>query len=92
MQVRYKHIPENIKERYNLKNKVTANGYIYIHIKKGIYGLNQAVILAYRNLQQNLKHFGYAPVIGTVGIWQHEIRLTTFCLCVDDFGIKYNTK
>ena len=57
-----------------------------------MYGLKQAAILAYDNLQANLKPFGYAPVIGTVGIWQYSTRPTTFCLCVDDFGIKYYTK
>ena len=62
---------------------------MYIN-KKGMYGLKQAAILAYDNLQSNLKPFGYAPVIGTVGIWQHNTRSTTFCLCVDDFGVKYS--
>ena len=57
-----------------------------------MYGLKQAAILAYNNLQRNLKPLSYTPVIGTVGIWKHETRLPTFCLCVDDFGIKYNIK
>ena len=57
-----------------------------------MYGLNQAAILAYDNLQVNLKPFGYEPVIGTVGIWQHKTRSTTLYLCVDDFGIKYSSK
>ena len=92
MQVRYKRIPPDIKERYSFKDKVTAHGYIYIHIKKGMYDLKQVAILAYDNLQRNLKPFGYDPVIGTVGIWQHEARPTNFCLCVDDFVIKYNKK
>ena len=25
-------------------------------------------------------------------MWQHTTRRTTFCLCVDDFGIKYYIK
>ena len=57
-----------------------------------MYGLKQAAILAYDNLQSNLKPFGYQPVVGTVGLWQHISRPTTFCLCVDDFGIKYTSK
>ena len=55
-----------------------------------MYGLKQAAILVYNNLQANLKPFGYVPVIGTVGLYKHESQLTIFCLCVDDFGIKYN--
>ena len=90
MKVKYKHIPDDIRLMYNFKNKVTSDNFIYIKIKKGMYGLKQAAILAYENLQSNLKPFGYAPVIGTVGMWQHNTRLTTFCFCVDDFGVKYS--
>ena len=57
-----------------------------------MYGLKQAAVLAYNNLQANLHPFGYTPVIGTVRVWQHKTRPTIFCLCVDDFGIKYHTK
>ena len=27
-----------------------------------------------------------------IGIWKHKSRLITFCLCVDDFGVKYFNK
>ena len=64
--VKYKHIPNDIKERYNLHEKVTSNDYVYIKIKKEMYRLKEAAIFAYDNLQANLKPFGYAPVIGTV--------------------------
>ena len=80
MKVKYKHIPDDIRLMYNFKNKVTSDNFIYIKIKKGMYGLKQAAILAYENLQSNLKPFGYAPVIGTVGMWQHNTRSTTFVL------------
>ena len=68
MKVKYSHIPADVKTHYNLQDKVTTHGYIYIRIKKGMYGLKQAAILAYDNLQKNLKPFGYSPVVGTVGI------------------------
>ena len=57
-----------------------------------MYGLKQVAILAYDNLKEKLQPFGYAPVTGTVGIRQQETRSNPFCLCIDDFGIKYNTK
>ena len=90
--VLYKHLPADIKQKYNLRTKVTSNNYIYIRIKKGIYGLKQAAILAYDNLQWRLKPFGYTHVTGTVGVWTHNTRQTIFFLCVDDFGIKYYSK
>ena len=92
MKVLYNHLPDDIKQKYNLHTKVTSNNYIYIRIKKGMYRLKQAAILAYDNLQRRLKPFGYTPVTGTVSVWQHKSRPTKFCLCVDDFGIKYYSK
>ena len=57
-----------------------------------MYGLKQAALLAYNNLKENLRPHGYAPVPGTIGLWKHDKRNIHFCLCVDDFGIKYFNK
>ena len=92
MKVNYKHFPADIRKRYNLHEKVTESGHIYIKIKRGMYGLKQAAILAYDNLKKNMKQYGYCPVLGTTGMWEHETRRTKFCVCVDDFGIKYFSK
>ena len=85
MRVHYRHIPQDIRNRYNLDSKVNKDGFIYIKIKKGMYGLKQAAILAYNHIKQHLKDFGYHPVQGTVGLWTHKTRNLQFCLCVDDF-------
>ena len=34
MKIHYKYFPEDIRNKYNLDNKVSADGYIYIKIKK----------------------------------------------------------
>ena len=78
MKVQYKHILEDTKLKYNLKSMVTHNNYIYICIKKGMYGLKQAAIIVYDNLQKSLKPFGYDPVTGTVGVWKHNTRPTIY--------------
>ena len=57
-----------------------------------MYGLKQAAILAYKQLKENLSKHGYYPIPHTVGMWKHTSRPTTFCLCVDDFGIKYTSQ
>ena len=57
-----------------------------------MYGLKQASVLAYENLVRNLKIHGYAPIPHTVGLWRHSTRPITFCLCVDDFGIKFENR
>ena len=52
MKVRLKHIPLDIQQLYDLSNSVTPDGYIYITINKGVYGLRNGAILAYDNLKQ----------------------------------------
>jgi hypothetical protein len=47
--------------------------------------------LAYDQLVKNLAQDGYEPCPLSVGIWKHKTRAIKFCLCVDDFGVKYNT-
>jgi hypothetical protein len=37
--------PEEIIQRYNL-NALAVDGWVYIEIRKGMYGLNQAGLLA----------------------------------------------
>ena len=89
MRLLWKHIPEDIKKKYNLYDKQAQDGYVYIKIKKGMYGLKQAAILAFNNLVTNLSKAGYRPIMHTLGMWEHKTRRTKFCLCVDDFGVKY---
>ena len=62
-----KYIPEDIITTYNL----TSDGYVYVKIKKGMYDLKQATILAYNNLVNNLQNDGYFPIPYTVGLWKH---------------------
>ena len=54
-----------------------------------MYGLKQAAILAYEFLSFLLNAADYTPIIGTLGLWKHKTRKTVFCLCVDDFCVKY---
>ena len=91
MFIHRKFIPPDICERYNLHDKF-HNDHIYCKITKGMYGLPQAALLAYDQLQQHLKKFGYHPIPSTVGMFKHVTRHTVFCLCVDDFGVKYYNK
>jgi hypothetical protein len=91
MRIKYKYFPATIRLQYNLEQFLAQDGYVYIKIKKGMYGLKQAAILAYKHLVNQLSHYGYSPCPYTTGLWQHTTRRTKFCLCVDDFGVKYFT-
>jgi hypothetical protein len=64
-------------------------GWVYIEIRKGMYGLKQAGLLANQLLQTRLAPFGYYPARHTPGLWLHKTRPISFTLVVDDFAVKY---
>jgi hypothetical protein len=59
---------EEIVNKYNLK-ELAVDGWVYIEIRKGMYGLKQAGLLATQLLQKRLAPFGYYPSCHTTGIW-----------------------
>ena len=52
-----------------------------------MYGLKQATVLAYTQVSTLLKKAGYQTIVRSLGMWKHHTIF--FCLCVDNFGIKY---
>jgi hypothetical protein len=80
--------PEEIINRYNLK-ELAVDGWVYIEIRKGMYGLKQSGLLANQLLQKRLAHFGYYPARDTHGLWLHKTRPISFSLIVDNFAVKY---
>ena len=93
MRLHRRHVTQEIMDEYNFTEEhFDAQGYIYIEICKGMYGLKEAAILAYDQHKEHLAKHGYAPVRFTPGIWKHKSCPTTFTLAVDDFGIKYFCK
>jgi hypothetical protein len=83
--------PEEIIQKYN-PNALAVDSWVYIEIRKGMYGLKQAVILANQLLQTRLAPFGYYPARHTPGLWLHKTRSISFTLVVDDFAVKYGGK
>jgi hypothetical protein len=88
MQMPLSLFPNNIFVHYNLLKKV-LNGFVYMEIHCGMYGLPQAGILANKLLKTRLAHHGYFEVPHMPGLWKHISRPVWFNLCADDFGIKY---
>jgi hypothetical protein len=80
--------PEEIIQKYNL-NALAVEGWVYIEIRKGMYGLKQVVILANQLLQTRLAPFGYYPARHTPGLWLHKTQPISFTLIVDDFTVKH---
>ena len=92
MRIHSTYFSTRFRQLYDLEKKIDIDGYVYCVILRGMYGLKQAAILAYRQLVQHLKIYGYRPCEGTTGLWEHETLPTKFALCVDDFMVKYYKK
>jgi hypothetical protein len=45
-------VPGEITKQYNLREKMDKDGYLYIEVQKGMYGLPQAGILKQELLEQ----------------------------------------
>ena len=81
MRMNSKYAPPDIRDRYQIEGLVVADGYLYIKIIKGIYGLNQAAIIAYSKLISHMEPHGYYPVPFTTGLWAHNTRETVVLMC-----------
>ena len=81
--------PEDIIEEYDLRNKVDANVKVHCEVRRGMYGLPQAGIIAQELLEKRLLTAGYTQSKVTPGYRKHEWRPISFTLVVDDFGVKF---
>jgi hypothetical protein len=79
--------PEEIIQKYDL-NALAVDGWVYIGIRKVMYGLKQAGLLANQLLQTRLAPFGYYPARHTTGLRLHASRPISIMLVVDDFAVK----
>jgi hypothetical protein len=88
MEMLLSRFPEEIIQRYNL-NALGVGGWVYIEIRKGMYGLKQAGLLANQLLQTRLAPFGNYPARHTPGLWLHKTRPISFTLFVEYCAVKY---
>jgi hypothetical protein len=75
-------------EQYNCK-KLQLDGWVCIEMRRAVWGIPQAGILANKCLRQKLAPFGYSECINTPVLWHHKSRPITFILVVDNFGVKF---
>ena len=83
--------PDHVAQKYQLRGK-KKNGFIYVEIRKSIYGLPEAGVLANKLLKKRLAPLGYYEMPHTPVLWKHVSRPIVFTLVVDDFGVKYVRK
>ena len=89
IRIKLTNIPDEIIREYNLDEKATKDGSIYIEANKGMYGLPQSGLLANELLEKRLNKHGYRQSKLVPGLWKHDTRPIQFTLVVDDFGVKY---
>ena len=89
LRVHMSQIPEEFIQEYNLQQFVTPDGWVFVEIRKWMYGLPQASVLSHAKLTSVLAPHGYAPTKHTLGLWTHSNRPIAFSLLVDNFGVKY---
>jgi hypothetical protein len=80
--------PEWVKKQYKL-DKHAQHGVVYLPMKRVVWGLPQAGILAKKLLRKQLAPHKNYECINTASLWQHKWRPIMFTLVVDDFGFKY---
>ena len=85
-------IPQEVIDEYKLEDKVDENGYVYVEVRKGMYGLPQAGNLAQELLEDQLAKHGYTQSKIIPGYWKHKNLPIDFTLIVDDFRVKYVEK
>jgi hypothetical protein len=79
-------VPDEIMDKYNSYTRV-HNGYLYVEVCKGMYGLPQAGLITNVLLAKRLAKHGYSPVPHIHGLWMHKWRPIKFSYVVDDFGV-----
>jgi hypothetical protein len=92
VRIKIKDVPDEIIKEYNLCEMVDNDGYLYVEVKKGMYGLPQAGLLAQQLLEKQLNKHGYFQSSIIPGFWKHDTRPISFTLVVDNFGVKYVSK
>ena len=90
MKIPLNYFIQEIREEYDIMN-LFYKRYVYIEIRRGMYGIKDAGILAFNYVVENLAPYVYHPVKYIAGFWEHETRNTIFVLCAD-FVIKYDNQ
>jgi hypothetical protein len=88
MRIPFDILPQHTIDQYDLERK-QKGGFVYVEMRRAVYGLPQAGALANKLLKERLAPAGYYEVRHTPGLWKHVTRPVAFSLVVDDFGVKY---
>ena len=71
---------QEIIDAYNLTSLIDDQGWIYMRIEKGMYGLKHAGIISNQEFVKHMAPFGYHHVQNTPGLWVHDSKKIIFNL------------
>ena len=80
---------QEVINEFSPQEKTIAEGHVCIEVRKGMFGLLQAGLIAQALLDKQLNEKGYHQSKTIPGLCCHEWRPIQFTLVVDDFGVKY---
>jgi hypothetical protein len=73
--------PQDVINEYGLKNKIDTDGNVFCKVKRGMYSLPQAGILAQELLIKQLLKAGYIQSAVTPRFWRHKWQPISFTIC-----------
>ena len=76
-------------QQYNLRCKVTKEGFFYIEVREDMCKLPQARLLIQKPLEEDLKLMDTDKASQRLASKKHDTRPISFSLMVDDVGVKY---
>ena len=89
MNMKPNELPKYFIKEYDLAPKVDQNVYVYIEIRRGMFGLPQAGLIAQQLLETRLNAKGYSQSTLVSVLWTHAWSPITFTLYMEGFGFKY---
>ncbi|KAL7482841.1 LOW QUALITY PROTEIN: hypothetical protein ACHAW6_008505 [Cyclotella cf. meneghiniana] len=72
VQMHLSDFPEDVIELYKLIELANKDGMVFVEIRRGMYGLPQAGLLAQELLKKQLNKHGYFQSTQAPGLWMHK--------------------
>ena len=88
MRMKLTDFPMHVQQKYNLQAH-DKNGYVYLEIRRSIYGLSKAGNSENKYLREKLRPHRYYRVSHTPGLWKNISLPIDFSIVVDNFGVNY---
>lgn len=73
MKTPLKYITQEIMGEYDI-NSIASNSFVCVEIRKGMYGIKEAGIIAFKHLVQNLAPHDSHPYKHAPDPWTHKTR------------------